>query len=318
MVCGLLSAGSMLAYAYAHSVGLILFSRVLAGLGGANVVVAQAYIADATSEDARSAAMGRIGAATTSGLILGPALGGWLATHGGSALVGGVAASASALGVLWVWLGVPRVAPVPQEKNKNKNPRGSLSLVRDVPALRFLFILASAGFFVLACLEGTFGRLIRHNLGYGPREFGLIFGYEALLGVIVQGVLLDQVSHRIPPYLLLRLAYILQGIGLALTPFMPNLAALFGASTLFAVGTGFANPTLNTLCSEATPEPRQGEMFGLLQSTRSLGFLVGPILGGILFDWHPASPYLLAASVSVAVGLVTCFSVGKIRNETGT
>ena len=106
---------------------------------------------------------------------------------------------------------------------------------------------------------------------------------------------------------MLRLGYLLQGIGLGITPFMPNLPALFGASTLFAVGTGLANPTLNTLCSEATPEPRQGEMFGLLQSARSFGFLFGPILGGFLFDWRPASPYLLAASVSIAVGLLAAF-----------
>lgn len=308
IVCGLLSAGSMLAYALAHGVWGILASRILAGCGGANVVVAQAYLADTTDEENRAAAMGRIGAAITSGLILGPALGGWLAAQGGNALVGSVAASASAFGVLWIWIGVPRQAPS-QSMGKPRQKFLDFSLLQDAPALRPLFVVAALAFFVLACLEGTFGRLIHHNLGFGPREFGLIFGYEALVGVIVQGALLDRISHRISPPLLLRLGYGLQGIGLGITPFMPNLAALFGASTLFAVGTGLANPTLNTLCSEATPQPRQGEMFGLLQSARSFGFLFGPILGGILFDWRPAAPYLLAAGVSVAVSFLTVFRV---------
>ena len=278
IVCGMLSAGSMLAYALAHGVWGVLGSRILAGLGGANVVVAQAYLADTTDEEGRAAAMGRMGAATTGGLILGPALGGWLAARGGSGLVGSVAASASAVGVVWVWLGVPR-GVVPQAKEKPRHKFFDFSLLQDAPALRRLFVVASLGFFVLACLEGTFGRLIHHNLGFGPKEFGLIFGYEALVGVVVQGALLDRISHRISPPLLLRLGYLLQGVELGITPFMPGLAALFGASTLFAVGTGLANPTLNTLCSEATPQPRQGEMFGLLQSAPFLRLLVWPHRG---------------------------------------
>ncbi len=311
IVCGVLSAGSMLVYALAHGIGWVLASRILAGFGGANVVVAQAYLADATDEPNRAAAMGRMGAATTGGLILGPALGGWLAAQGSNVLVGGVAASASALGALWIWLSVPRDARS-ESKVKPRQKFFDLSLLRDTPSLRPLFVVAALAFFVLACLEGTFGRLIRHKLGYGPKEFGLIFGYEALLNVVVQGVLLDKISHRIAPSLLLRLSYLLQGVGLALMPFMPNLFALFGASTLFAIGTACANPTLNTLCSEATPQPRQGEMFGLLQSTRSLGFLVGPLLGGVLFDWRPEVPYLLAGIVSVGVAVVAA------RNVIGT
>jgi MFS transporter, DHA1 family, multidrug resistance protein len=308
--CGFLSAGSMVVYALAHGVWWIFASRVLAGFGGANVVVAQAYLADTTSEDARAAAMGRMGAATTAGLIIGPAVGGWLAAQGGNALVGWVAASASALGALWVWVSVPRGAP-PRDEGKAGHRFLDLSLLRDTPVIRPLFVVAAVGFFALACLEGTFGRLIRHKLGYGPREFGLIFGYEALLGVVIQGALLDQVSHRLSPKRLLPLAYGLQGIGLALMPFMPNLFALFGASTLFAAGTSFANPTLNTLCSEATPEPRQGEMFGLLQSTRSLGFLLGPLLGGVLFDWRPEAPYLLAGGIAAVVALIA----GRIMTD---
>ena len=304
LLCGALSAGSMLLYGFSHSVGMILLSRALAGLGGANVVAAQAYLADKAADGERTAAMGRVGGITTAGLILGPALGGFLAALGGHRLLGFAAASASAFGLLWIGIGVPGMRPVQDKKTQAANGLPNLSLLRDVTALRPLFVLAAAAYFALACLEGTFGRLIHHKLGYGPREFGLIFSYEALLGVIVQGALLARVSARLAPRPLLRLAYVLQGVGLGMTPFMPNLAGLFFASTLYAAGTGFANPTLNSLCSEVTPPPRQGEMFGLLQSTRSLGFLGGPILGGLLFDWKPEAPYLLAGGVALLVSLL--------------
>ena len=56
---------------------------------------------------------------------------------------------------------------------------------------------------------------------------------------------------------------------------------------------------LSTLCSNATPEDRQGEMFGLLQAARSVGFFAGPMVGGLLFDWQHAAPYLLAGGVAI-------------------
>src|SRR5688572_16075672 len=84
LTCTALSVLSMLAYAFASSLWLILLSRIFAGLAAANVVVAQAYIADTSTEADRAAKMGRIGAAITAGLIAGPALGGYLAHVGGN------------------------------------------------------------------------------------------------------------------------------------------------------------------------------------------------------------------------------------------
>lgn len=303
--CGLLSALSLLVYAFAKGVGLLLFSRVLAGVAAANVVVAQAYFADVTDDEARSTAMGRVGGATTAGLILGPALGGWLASAGGNHLLGLVAAGTSFVGALGIVLAVPRATSMAASETGRASGASELSLLREVPALRFLFLLGAVAFFALACLEGTFGRLIKHKFGYGPSEFGLLFGYEALIGVIVQVLLLPKISERLDSRWLLCLAFLLQGLGLAVTPFMPSLSGLFLASTVYAVGGGCVMPTLNSLCSMAAPARREGEMFGLLQSVRSLGFLLGPILGGVLFDWHREAPYLLAGAVLAGAAILS-------------
>lgn len=310
LLCGSLSALSFLAYALALQPVGILLCRILAGFAAANVVVAQAYLADTTKNDAsaRTALLGRMGAAITAGLVLGPALGGWLSDVGGNRLLGFVAAEASASGVLWLLLAVPHVPPAPPEETSPAVRRRwfpvDLSLLASTPLLRPLLVFATVSFFSLACLEGTFGRLIKHRLGYGPREFGFIFGYEALVGVVTQTLLLDALRKRFSPRRLLCGAYLLQGVGLGLTPFAPNLAALFGLSTLYAVGSGVAGPVLNGLCSDATPKEKQGEMFGLLQSARSLGFLVGPTLGGALFDFRMDAPYLMAGGVMVVAALL--------------
>ncbi len=303
LLCGLLSSFSMGLYALSSGVGLIVLSRILAGLGGGNVTAAQAYLADATPENLRTQAMGRLGAATTAGLILGPAIGGWLSSSGGHLLLGSVASGLSLLGSVWIFLAVPSVAPRPKSEEPNTPLPSRINLLRAVPALRPVFLLAASAYFALSCLEGTFGRLIHQTLGAGALLFGLIFGYEALLGVISQTVLLSWLSERLRPKTLISMAYLLQGVGLALMPFAPNVALLFGASTLFGIGAGLANPILQSLASRLAPAERQGEMFGVLQSVRSVGFLAGPILGGVLFDVRPMLPYLLAGSVMLLSGL---------------
>lgn len=301
--CTALSAASMVVYAFADSIPMIFVSRLFAGFAAANVVVAQAYIADNTDDAGRQKAMGQMSAAMLIGLIAGPAIGGYLAELGGNYLMGLVAAGASLLSLFWILVAVPH-RPPSETREPGKAPIFAFGLLRDVPELRRLFWIASAGWFVVACLEGTFGRLIKHNLGYGQLEFGIVFSYESLMGAIV-GLGLAWVSARLSNGSILRVGYVLQGIGLGYMPLARNLFELLLAGTLFSIGTGLANPTLNTVGSLLTPPNRQGELFGVLQATRSVGFFIGPILGGLMFDLAPASPYVLAAIVALlAAGLV--------------
>ena len=148
-------------------------------------------------------------------------------------------------------------------------------------------------------------------LGYGQREFGIIFSYEAVLGIFVSVIALAWLSKRLSDTTLLRLGYIVQGVGLGLnplagflSPFANGMLWLFVASTLFAFGSGLVGPTLSTLASKTVPENVQGELFGTMQSARTVGFIIGPILGGFLFDvWHPG-PYVLAAAVCIVVAIL--------------
>ncbi len=307
VACTLLSAFSMALYGVAGSVLMLITSRVVAGLGGANVAVAQALLADATPVEERSIAMGRIGAAVTLGLVGGPVVGGFIAPGFGSSVVGFVAAACSMLGALLALLFVPSVRP--------EAPAESLSvrigLLKSLPRLRSLVVLAAVSWFALATLEGTFGRLIKHTLGFDQSHFGIVFGWESLLGFIVQGLLLVWFARRMGDRVLLRFAYVVQGVGLTMMPFVylfPVQSAWLGAllvcGTLYALGSSLANPTINGLCSKATPAERQGELFGLLQGARSVGFIVGPVLGGALFDAWFAAPYLLAGATCVVASLL--------------
>jgi len=308
LFCTALSCGSMVAYAFSTTLLGVLASRILAGLAAANVVVAQAYIADTSSEEDRVPKQGRVSAALMAGLVAGPAIGGMLAFHGGNYLLGITAASASFLSLLWIFMAIPQGVRPERKIELEERAHWSrafidLRLLRDIPRLRRLFIYAASGWFVLACLEGTFGRLIEHNLGMGQREFGWIFSYESLIGAGM-GLVLAWVVKILSSQAILRWGYLMEGIGLGLMPLAPGLSTLFAASTLYALGTGLVNPTLNGVSSELAPEDRQGEMFGLLQASRSLGFLVGPVVGGGLFEIEPWLPYGLAAGVAIVLAIV--------------
>lgn len=303
LICTFLSALSMVAYAFIPSLWGILFSRVLAGVAAANVVVGQAFIADHSPEHTRTAAMGRVSSAIMIGLMAGPAIGGELATRFGNYGLGLTAAAASTLSFLWILFGVPNDRNREPRAPGKKNLVWKFDLFGQLPHLRRIFILAAAGWLVLACLEGTFGRLIHHNLGFGQRESGILFSYESLIGALM-GILIARISRVVSPAVQLRLGYALQGLGVALMPLAPSLPTLFAASTFYAIGLGVVNPTINAVCSEQTPDDRQGELFGIMQATRSVGFLLGPTVGGALFDVEPGFPYYLAAGVALVAAVL--------------
>ncbi len=311
VACQALSAFALLVYGRADTYALLLLSRVLSGLGAANVAVAQAYLADLTTAETRAGGMGRVSAAVSAGLVAGPAAGGFLAHLGGNRLLGLVGASLSAAGALAAYLTMrPTVARPREEAVRRPKAALDLSLLARVPAIRPLVLVSVVASFALATLEGTFGRLIARMLGYGELQFGIVFSYESLLSVAMGAFGLAWLARRLTQTRLLRLAFGLQGVGLALNPLagplhpaVPGMATLLFASTLYALGSGAANPTISAATSRAVPEDRQGELFGLLQIARNFGFVVGPVLGGRLFDLAPAAPYLFAGAVSLAAAL---------------
>jgi DHA1 family multidrug resistance protein-like MFS transporter len=289
-------------------------SRILAGLAAANVVVTQAYLAETTQESERAGVMGRIGAAISIGLIVGPFFGGQLVQIGGSQLLGIVAGSASAVGAVILAIGMKNLPPK-SKREPGKTPIIDFRLLSEVPGLKSMFVLATVAWFALACLEGTFGRLVAHKFEFPLTELGMhftlpqgasgtVFALESLVAFAVQGLLYGTLAKKFEFGTLLRLSYILQGIGLLLTPFAPGFGVILAFSALYSLGGAISNPTVNTACSNMVSEEKQGELFGLLQASRSIGFLFGPLIGGALFDLRPSLPYVVAGAVAIAAALL--------------
>lgn len=294
LICTLLSAASMVVYALAIGPEGVLASRLLAGLGAANVAMAYAYGSSATEGQGRASLMGQLGAASVLGLSAGSALGGIAVEAGGQALLGFSACGLSLLGAIGA-LFLPETGSRPSPQSAAQKGLASLSRpVRAVLGASFI------GWMALAVLEGTFGRLIKANFGWEQMEFGLIFGYESVISFLVQALAFAWIARKHSSAKILSAAFLATGAGLAAMPFAFSLVPLIGAATVFAAASGMTNPAINDLASSVTKEAQKGEVFGLMQSLRSLGFVVGPSVGGLLFDLNPAAPYLAAGVLCIA------------------
>ena len=313
-----ISGLSMLVYAGAGNLGVLLASRILGGLGAANVAIAQAYVTASSNAQERTAKLGRLSAAINTGLVLGPALGGFLSHQLGHGAVGLIAGIASLCGTALAAIVLPNVTATAEAKAAAPRKTGNLALLREFPSVLPLAVVAAVAWISLATLEGTFARLINRQFGLGTLEFGWIFSYESLLGIGISIGLLPILVKRLGELNLLRTAYICQGLGLVLNPFagafgLPPLIVLFAASTVYSLGSSCANPTINGLASELLPEERHGELFGLMQSARAFGFVVGPLVGGAMFDYWPPAPYIFAGVVCVIAAILVRIPAG--RNE---
>ncbi|MCW5556637.1 MAG: MFS transporter [Verrucomicrobiae bacterium] len=296
----------------------ILASRVLAGICGANLTVAQAYIADITPPAERSKRMGLIGMAFGLGFILGPALAIFSQNLFGKSGPGAVASAICGLNFLLAWLRLPE-SWKPGATPSTRRPRlAQIRHVLDLPWIGFLvlvFFLATFGF---TCFETTLGILIARNFQLGEHAShntnALLFCFAGLIGAIVQAGPIGRLVKRFGESRLIALSLMIFAIGLAPLPWVRGNGTLSvpallspGAGpwwlllilvALIAVGSGLTRPPLFGLVSNLSPEQERGGTLGVVQSAGSLARIVGPPLAGTLLDRHPAWPYLSCAGQS--------------------
>jgi MFS family permease len=309
LILGLLgSAASYVVFAFANSLTLLFLSRIMAGIGGATVPVAQAYIADITPPEKRAGNLGLIGAAFGLGFIFGPALGGALAPL--SAAAPGLAAAALCLGngVLAFFL-LPE--SLSEEEREERNVGRSPLRIRDfgvalrnpvtsrVLLLSFLFTVA------FAAMQPTFPLFGSIRFGLDERNVGYLFAFLGTISAIMQGGLVRRLVPVLGETRLIQLSGIPFIAGLLAIAYAGSLTTLLLGLALLAVGFGGTLPSIVSLLSRVAPTELQGSVLGIGQSVGSLARIIGPTLAGVVYDLRGiAWPYLGGAWVAGAAFLV--------------
>jgi DHA1 family tetracycline resistance protein-like MFS transporter len=284
------AAGSLLT-GLAAGLPLLFLGRLVDGASGASVSVAQASVADLAAPAQRARLFGFLGAAFGIGFVVGPAIGGALAPID-PRLPFFVAAAIAAVNGVVAWRRLPETGGH-RDAGVSHRTRGS---AWRMPGVVPLLGVSFASLLAFSAFEGTFSL-------FGERRLGLHLGSTYLLFFII-GVLIALVEMgavhptvaRFGELGALQFGLVFNAAGLALLPFVHSRVALAAPLVLLTVGQGLITPTLTSTVAGQVEHRRRGEVLGVQQSASGLARVIGPAVGGLLFESvGTGSPYALGA-----------------------
>ncbi|MCH9028842.1 MAG: MFS transporter [Bacteroidetes bacterium] len=304
-------------FAFTTSYIVLLLSRIVAGIGGSSISVAQAYVADVTTKEDRTKGMGMIGAAFGLGFVFGPFMGGILSSYG-YMITGFASASFSMLAFFVTIILLP-------ESNLNRAVSTDINRkLLDVDGFKNVFakperVILILLFFVLtfsfANIYGTFALLGLQVYGFSDMQNGFMFTIIGLTSAIVQGGLIGRISKAVDRKTILKIGSFLIMIALALIPFGVSFLGLAIICIFLSIGTGIFQPTVLSLISEVTPETEQGVTLGVNQSVSAFARVLGPLWGGFAFEFlgYPF-PFLTGAAFTLIIFIAAVFYIPKKLN----
>jgi multidrug resistance protein len=281
------SFGSYLLFAFATSLPVLLLSRVLAGICGANMAAAQAVVADVTTPANRARGMGLVGAAFGLGFVFGPAIGGILVGHG-ERWPGLAAAGFSGLAlVLAAWL-LPETRK-PGSDGGSAHRLGFGAAIRSFghPKFGVIFLATFLGILAFSSFETTFAQYLSWKFSFTPQRVSWCFALVGVTMVLVQGGLVGRLSKKFSESKLAPIGLFLTSAGLLALSVIGAWPLLVPVLVLLSLGTGLTNPALSSLVSRSADPDEQGSILGIFQSMASLGRIAGPLAGQYLWGSFP-------------------------------
>jgi DHA1 family tetracycline resistance protein-like MFS transporter len=266
------------------SLALLLISRAVAGLAGANFSIAQAAIADVSKPEDRAKNFGLMGAAFGIGFILGPILGGWIA---------GIAHDAAApfwfAGALGI-LNVVSVSLFLPETNHHRTPARSFHVMKGISNIRAAFtdkdarpvylanFLYNSGF---AFFTSFIGILVVARFAWSEADIGTFFGVIGLWIVFTQVFVLRSVAKFFHERQILRLSIVVAGAMVLFYPFVTSVPILYVLVPLLAIPQGLTNANITALISKSVSPEKQGAALGINGSLLALSQGAIPLLAGV-------------------------------------
>ncbi len=273
----------------ANSLPILFLARVIDGLTGGNITVAQAYIADVTEPQDRAGAMAIIGIGFGLGFMVGPFIGGELAHHFGFAAP---AYCAAALAFCSTMLSAFYLREHAHQPDANaKTGLAYYARVFDYfkfPTLRLYLLIFLFFALPFALYVSMFSLFAMEELHASALDVGRFLAYVGFLGVIWQGALVRRLVPRIGEVTSLRFGLICLTVGLVGLGMSSTWAILYAVGFVFSLGTAVVRPTLSSLITQAAPPDRKGGALGVSSSLESFSRSIAPVLGGwIIGSLHP-------------------------------
>ncbi len=292
------------------ALALMFVSRLFAGICGANITVAQAYIADITPPENRSAKMGLIGMAFGLGFAFGPVFGAVSSKWFGMTAPGWTAALLCALNFIsaFIWLG-ESWKPAEHAVLQRPHVEQWLHTLR-APRLNLLIGIYFLATFCFTCFEVTIGLLVIRNFKIDTKSslvtVSWLIAYCGIMGFLVQspgGI--GRLVKKLGEPKMIASSLVVAAIGIGLLPFLTTWAALLVGLGIFTIGSSLTRPPVFGMISMLTLSTEQGAVMGVTQGMGSLARIAGPIFAATLFVAHASLPYLICAALCFATAVLT-------------
>jgi MFS family permease len=297
-----------------ETIGLLFLSRLVQGAGGATTGVVQAYVGDAIVPEERAKALGWITAATSAGVMLGPAIGSLAATLGPAAP--GLAATVLCLANLvfaWRWL--------PESSSREARERAAAGVARSLrgqmlavvlhprrPVARLIWIYA-VGMMAFMAMNGVLALFVQARFAFTEHSIGYLYTFVGTVSLIMRSLVLGPAVRRLGEAGAMRLGLLSLVAGFALQAVAPSVPGFVAVVTLVPIGTALLFPATTSLVSRCAERHELGATMGVQQAFGGVARLVGPLWAGSAFQvWGPGAPFwissgLAAGTLAFAAGL---------------
>lgn len=289
-------------------------ARLGAGIAGATISTAQAYIADVTSVENRTRGMALIGAAFGLGFTFGPLLA-YLALPSGTGDPGpgpGYAAAAiSAVALVLAYFKLPESLQPGSRPRRKLFEFGAMGAALRTPSIGPILIAIFVCVVAFGMFETTISLLVMGNAAGSQfaltfRQTCLVFAYVGVTLAFAQGFLVRRLSGKISEGVMAGVGAVIEVGGFLLFKEAAtghDIRFLLASLSVVVLGFSLLTPSLNAMLSRRSDPAKQGGILGVGQSLSALARIVGPMVGVPLLEHAVGLPYITAA-VMMSLGLV--------------
>lgn len=278
--------GSVINYVFltfSHSFILLLIGRVVAGISGANISVASAYLVDISAPEQRAKYFGFISAMFGAGFVVGPILGGLLGEYW-LRLPFLLAALLCGLNLLLTYFALPESRKISSQQKTSFtfNPFNAFRSLHNMsgilPMIATFFIFSATGEAYAVCWA-LWGHAAFQWNGFW---IGLSLGMFGLCQMLVQAFVPQYASKRFGNRNTVLIGMSCTSIALSVMAFAQQGWIIFAIMPVFALGS-IGTPALQALASQKVVAEQQGQFQGMLMSTVSLASMCAPLLFSTLY-----------------------------------
>jgi len=309
----------------------LFLARAIDGLTGGNVSVADAYVADISSDENRSKNFGKMAISSNLGFIVGPALAGILgATVYGEALPVLAALILSLVVLVVIIFTLKETRPsilveIPEKKDvgrvfsfeskecyKTANP--ARLKFRDVFKLKHISFLLVLYFLIFLGFNIFYTAFPIHavdGLGWTVTQMGIFYAVLSGIMALVQGPILRKALKKFSEEQLVIFGSVILGTNFILLV-SSDITLIYAAAVMFAVGNGLMWPSVMSIFSNRAGIVYQGTVQGVANSFGSLASIIGLLMGGLFYNIFGATTFLISAGVIFTVFIMS-FRLMKMK-----